>query len=103
MMATRSDADVNISYYGVGIDGLLGELPHVTKPLLVHIAANDQFVPPAAQAKVAEAVQGHPLVHAYVYPNADHAFARVNGTHFQALAATIANGRSAEALAAALG
>jgi carboxymethylenebutenolidase len=103
MMATRSDADVNISYYGVGIDGLLGELPHVTKPLLVHIAANDQFVPPAAQAKVVEAVQGNPLVHAYVYPNADHAFARVNGTHFQALAATIANGRSAEALAAALG
>jgi carboxymethylenebutenolidase len=103
MMATRSDADLNISYYGVGIDGLLSELPQVTKPLLVHIAANDQFVPPDAQAKVVAAAHNNPLVHAYVYPNADHAFARVNGTHFQALAATIANGRSAEALAAALG
>jgi carboxymethylenebutenolidase len=103
MMATRSDADLNISYYGVGIDGLLNELPQVTRPLLVHIAANDQFVPPEAQAKVVAAAHEHPHVQAYVYPNADHAFARVNGTHFQALAATIANGRSAEALAAALG
>ena len=33
MMATRADADLNISYYGVGIDGLLGELKNVSKPL----------------------------------------------------------------------
>ena len=39
----------------------------------------------------------------YVYPNADHAFARVNGVHWDGRSATIANGRSAEALVAALG
>ena len=103
MMATESDADVNISYYGVGLDGLLGGLDRVAAPLLLHIADEDKFFPPEARAKVVEAAKSRPHVHAYTYPRADHAFARVNGTHWQARAATIANGRSAEALAKALG
>jgi carboxymethylenebutenolidase len=48
-------------------------------------------------------VQGHAQIKAFTYPNANHAFARVGGTHWQGRAATIANGRSAEALVAALG
>ncbi len=103
MMATDSDADVNISYYGVGLDGLLGGLDHVAAPLLIHIADEDGFFPAEGRAKVVEAAKARPHVHAYTYPKADHAFARVGGTHWQARAATIANGRSAEALAAALG
>ncbi len=103
MMALQSDADVNVSYYGVGLDGLLDGLGSVHNPLLLHIADKDAFFPAASRAKVVEAAQGHPAVHAYVYPDADHAFARVGGTHWQARAATIANGRSTEALAAALG
>ena len=103
MMAMRSDADVNVSYYGVGLDALLGEAGNIRAPLLVHIAELDKFFPPAGREKVVTALQGHPNAHAYVYPNADHAFARVGGTHWQGRAATIANGRSAEALAEALG
>ena len=103
MMAARSDADLNVSYYGVGIDGLMDELKNVTRPLLLHIAALDKFVPAEAQTRIMDAVRGNSHVHPYVYAGADHAFARVNGTHFHPLAATIANGRSAEALAAALG
>jgi carboxymethylenebutenolidase len=102
MMATRSDSDVNISYYGVGIDGLLGELPNVKSRLLLHIAALDKFVPPEAQEKITAATHGNALIETYVYPGADHAFARVNGVHFHALSAAIANGRSASALAEAL-
>ncbi len=103
MMATESDADVNISYYGVGLDGLLGGLDHVAAPLLIHIADEDGFFPAEGRAKVVEAAKARQHVHAYTYPKADHAFARVGGTHWQARAATIANGRSAEALAEALG
>ena len=103
MMATRSDADVNVSYYGVGLDGLLGEAGTIRAPLLLHIAELDKFFPPEGREKVVTALQGHPHARAYVYPNADHAFARVGGTHWQGRAATIANGRSAEALAEALG
>jgi len=103
MMATQSDADVNISYYGVGIDGLLDGLPKVKKPLLIHIAQLDKYVSPEAQAKITAATRGNDLIHSFTYANADHAFARVNGIHYHALAATIANGRSAEALVASLG
>jgi carboxymethylenebutenolidase len=103
MMAEQSDADANISYYGVGLDNLLGDLGKVTKPLLVHIADADEFFPPEGRAKVVEAVKGHPRIACHVYPKANHAFARVGGVHWDGRAATIANGRSAETLAAAIG
>lgn len=103
MMATRSDADVNVSYYGVGLDGLLGEIGQVRAPLLLHIAGQDEFFPAEGRAKVAEAAKGNPHIHAHTYADANHAFARVGGVHWNGRAATIANGRSAEALVAALG
>jgi carboxymethylenebutenolidase len=102
MMATRSDADVNISYYGVGLDGLLGELGALTSPLIVHIAGNDGFFPAEGRQKVIDAAHGNPLLHAFNYERADHGFARAGGVHWDGLSATIANGRSAEALAKAL-
>ena len=102
MMAEQSDADANISYYGVGLDGLLGDLDKVTKPLIVHIADQDEFFPAEGRAKTLAATKGHSNINCYNY-NADHAFARVGGTHWHGLSATIANGRSAELLARALG
>ena len=101
MMAEQSDADLNVSYYGVGLDGLLGDIGKITKPLLVHIADQAEFFPAEGRAKLVAGTKGHPQIACYNY-NADHAFARVNGTHWHGLSATIANGRSAEALAKAL-
>ena len=103
MMAQQSDADANISYYGVGLDELVSDLPKVTKPLLVHVADQDEFFPAAGRAAVIKAIEGHKHAVGHVYPDANHAFARVNGVHWDGRSATIANGRSAEALAAALG
>jgi carboxymethylenebutenolidase len=103
MMATRSDADVNVSYYGVGLDGLVPEFENITAPLLVHIAEKDEFSSPEVVEKVLEGIEDNPFVDAYVYPDVQHAFARVGGVHYDALAATIANGRTAEILAEVLG
>ncbi len=103
MMAEQSDADVNISYYGVGLDGLLADLPKVAKPLIVHIAEKDAYFPAEARAKLLAAAPSNANIHCHVYPDADHAFARVGGIHWHGRSAWIANGRSAEALAAALG
>ena len=102
MMAEQSDADVNVSYYGVGLDNLLGELGKVTKPLVVHIADQDEFFPAEGRAKVVAAVKGKANIGCYSYP-AQHAFARVGGVHWDGRSAAIANGRSTEALVAALG
>jgi carboxymethylenebutenolidase len=103
MMATQSDADANISYYGVGLDNLLPEIGKISKPLVLHVADQDEFFPPEGRAKLVEGVKGHSQIACYVYPDANHAFARVGGIHWNGRAATIANGRSAEALVAALG
>jgi carboxymethylenebutenolidase len=103
MMAARSDADANVSYYGVGLEGLLGEAAAITAPLLVHIAEADKFVPPAAQAAILAGLAGHPSAVAHVYPGVDHAFARLGGHSYDARAATIAHGRTAELLARVLG
>jgi carboxymethylenebutenolidase len=94
LMATRSDADCNVSYYGVGLDELLGEAWQIRKPLLMHMASKDQFVPPEAQQKIKAALGDHGQISLHVYDGQDHAFARVGGEHHDAAAATLANGRT---------
>jgi carboxymethylenebutenolidase len=99
MMATRSDADVNISYYGVGLDSLIPEFDNIEAPLMVHIAEQDEFSSPEIVEKVLDGAEENEFIDAFIYPDVQHAFARVNGVHYDARAATIANGRSAEILA----
>lgn len=103
MMATESDADCNISYYGVGIDGLLENKDRISKPLLLHVAEKDRFVPEEARNKMQAALGGLPDVAMHVYPGVDHAFARMGGHSWDGRAATIANGRTAEMLTRCLG
>jgi carboxymethylenebutenolidase len=103
MMATRSDADCNVGYYPVGIQELLGEAKNIKKPLLLHIAEKDQFVPPEAQATIKQGLKDNKLVTIYSYPGADHAFARVGGQHYDKKAADQANQRTAEFLKKSLG
>jgi carboxymethylenebutenolidase len=96
LMATRSSADCNVSYYGVGIQDMLGEAAKIAKPLLMHIAEQDKFVPPEAQKKVKDGLRGNRQVTIHSYPGADHAFAREGGEHWNAAAAEQANTRTAE-------
>ena len=101
MLAEQADADLNMSYYGVELDKLLGAIDKITKPLILHIADRDEYFPEAARKAMVDGTRGHPQITCYNY-DADHAFARVNGTPWHGLFATIANGRSAEALSKAL-
>ena len=93
-MATRSTADCNVSYYGVGIETVLEESAAITKPLLMHIAEKDQFVPPEARKKIVGSLSRNPRVEMHVYPACDHAFAREGGAHWDAAAAKLANQRT---------
>ena len=95
LCATRTDSDATVAYYGVGIDGLLGEKDKIRKPLLIHIAKQDRFVPPEAQAKVHAALKGNPLVTIYDY-DADHAFARHSGSSRVPALADQADARTAD-------
>ncbi len=96
LMAARSDVDCSVGYYGVGIQDMLGEAAKIEKPLLLHIAGKDEFVPPPAQAAVKAGLKGNSNVTIYDYPACNHAFARTGGKHYDKQAAGEANRRSAE-------
>lgn len=78
LTAARTDSDATVSYYGIGLDGLLGEADKIRKPLLMHIATRDKFVPAEAQAKVHAGLKDNAAVTIHDY-DADHAFARHDG------------------------
>jgi carboxymethylenebutenolidase len=103
LSATRTDADASVGYYGVGLDAVLGEKGNIKKPLMLHIAEKDKYVPPEAQAKIKDALKGAPGVEVHSYANVDHAFARLNGDHYDKAAAELANSRTAAFLQKHLG
>ena len=96
LMAIHSNADCNISFYGVGLDELVGDAGKITRPALLHIAEADEFVPADAQTRIRDALAGHPHVTIHSYPGMPHAFARAGGVHYDAPAATLANGRTSD-------
>lgn len=103
LMATRTDVDASVSYYGVGIDKDLGEASAIVKPLLMHIAGNDGFVPPEAQAAIRDSLGTNSLVEIHTYPGRDHAFTRMGGQHYHGEDAKLAHGRTAEFFQRTLG
>jgi len=102
LLACRSDADCNVSYYGVGIDELLGEASKIANPLVMHIAEEDGFVSKDAQAKIKNGLKDADKVTIYSYPGMDHAFCRIGGVPYDETNANLANGRSLAAFKAAL-
>jgi carboxymethylenebutenolidase len=102
LVSARTDIDCAVSYYGVGLPDKLAELAKVKKPLLLHIAELDKYVPAEARAAILAAAEQYPAVEAVVYEGVDHAFARPRGIHFNEAAAMRANMRTADFLAAHL-
>ena len=103
LAACRTDCDVAIGYYGVGLDELLDEAAKIRCPLVLHIAELDRLSSPEKRDKVVQSLKANPHVTTYVYPGADHAFARPGGDHFQKPSALLAHERSVAALKAAIG
>ena len=102
LMGCFTDVDCAIGYYGVGIDGVLDKAAGLSKPLMLHIAENDDYVDAEAQEKIKSGLAGNDLVTIHSYPGVDHAFARAGGQSYVEDAATLANGRSADFLTANL-
>jgi len=103
LTATRTDSDASVAYYGVGIENFVGEAANLARPLMVHIAEEDQFVPKEAQKVTVDALNGNPKVTIHTYPGRDHAFARKGGAHYDAADAGKANQRTLDFFKANLG
>ncbi len=103
MTACRTDIDAAVGYYGVAIDGLLGEKHAIAHPVLLHIPTNDGFVPAETQAAMHAGLDDHPKVTLYDYEGEDHGFATEMGDRRSEASATLADERTAAFFAEHLG
>lgn len=102
MMAAHTDVDVAVSYYGTAIENHLDDAPKVGRPLMLHLAGRDRFVPKEAQDAISGALGGNPAVQIFVYEDMDHAFAREGSSGYDQTNADLANARTEAFLAEAL-
>lgn len=102
LAACHTDCDVAVGYYGVGIEKRLDDAATLRCPLVLHIPAQDAHCPPEAQQAITQALAGRDA-EVYIYPGADHAFARPGGDHFDKPSALMAHQRSVTALKRAIG
>ncbi len=94
LMATRTDVDATVSYYGVGIQDKLDEMDNIKAPTLFHIAGKDKFVPKEAQDAIVAKAAPNDLLDTYVYKDCDHAFTRKGGEHYDEAATILADAAS---------
>lgn len=102
-MATRTDIDASVGYYGVMIDQMLGEKHAIANPLMLHIPTADGFVPPDAQKAMHEGLDDHPKVTLHDYQGLDHGFAAEIGVRRDEAAAALADRRTSDFFAEHLG
>jgi carboxymethylenebutenolidase len=103
MAAARTDIDASAGYYGVGLEGLLGEKHAIARPHLQHIAGADHFVTPDKQKLIHEGLDDHPKVTLYDYPGEDHGFAAELGNRRSEAAAQLADSRTEAFFAGQIG
>ena len=94
MTSTRTDIDASVGYYGVGLEGLLGEKHAIARPLMLHIAGADHFVTADKQALIHDGLDDHPKVTIHDYPGEDHGFAAEMGKRRSPDAAALADSRT---------
>ena len=102
-VATRTDIDASVGYYGVMIDQMLGEKNAIANPLMLHIPTADGFVPPEAQKAMHEGLGDHHKVTLFDYEGLDHGFAAEFGSRRDEAAAALADQRTQDFFAQHIG
>ena len=94
MTAARTDIDASVGYYPVGLPNILHEKNAIARPLLLHVAGADHFVPADQQKIMHDALDDHPRVSLYDYPGQDHGVAAEMGMRRSDEAARLADSRT---------
>jgi carboxymethylenebutenolidase len=98
LTTVRYGIDAAVAYHGGETEKFLDEAGGFRAPMLMHLGEEDEFISKPAQAKIKAALAGKPNVTIFSYPGQWHAFTRINGVHYNAEAAALANGRTSEFL-----
>lgn len=94
LAAARTDGDAFAAYYGGGTERFVDRAAGIRAPLLYHLAEQDEYIGPGAQAAIRAALADVPSATVHAYPGCHHAFARPGGSHCDAASATLANERT---------
>lgn len=82
LASTQPGIAAAVSYYGTGIQAVLGEVGNVKCGLLLHMGTDDQHFPLDARAAILEAMGAiGDRAAVMLYEGAGHAFARPGGTY----------------------
>jgi carboxymethylenebutenolidase len=96
LTAARTSIDAAVAFHGGRTEEFLDEAADIDVPLQMHLAADDEFIPPAAQRAITAALAKHPNVEIHSYAGCRHAFSRHGGLHFDANAARLSRQRTLE-------
>ena len=94
MSGCQLDIDAAIGYYGVGIEKNLQNKNMIRKPMMLHFAENDAFVPAETRKELEENFSDSDLVSLHNYKGCDHGFARTGGGNYDKAAAEISDTRT---------
>lgn len=96
LTAARTILDAAVAFHGGRTEEFLAEAADVDAPLQMHLAADDEFMPKDAQARIRAAFGGNQNVEIHSYAGCRHAFSRHDGRHFDAAAAALSRARTLE-------
>lgn len=94
LTSARTDIDASVGYYGVGIQEMLDERKNISKPLMLHVPEEDEFIPKEAQDAILSGLADNPHATLHTYAGRDHAFTRIGGAHYNEKDARLAHGRT---------
>jgi carboxymethylenebutenolidase len=98
LTAVRYGVDAAVAYHGGDTEKYLNEVEGLHAPMLMHLAEEDEFISKPAQTAIKRALATKPNATVFSYAGQRHAFSRNNGSHYNAAAAALANGRTREFL-----
>ncbi len=94
MSGCQLDIDAAIGYYGVGIEKNLQNANMIRKPIMLHFAEKDGFVPTKTIKELEEKFSNNNLVSIHNYAGCDHGFARTGGVNYDRGASEISDTRT---------
>lgn len=94
LTAARTSIDAAVAFHGGRTEEFLDEAADIDVPLQMHLAADDEFIPPSAQQAIAGALVNHPNAEVHSYAGCKHAFSRHGGLHYDANAAQLSRQRT---------
>jgi carboxymethylenebutenolidase len=98
LAVTQLGADAGIAFHGIGIGLHLDEASKVKKPLSLHFADDDQFVPLAEVRAIKGALEGFATTEIYRYPGLHQGFAESGNPAYDEAGAREAERRAFEVL-----